>query len=148
MPYALDISFKNLIFSSILFNITTEEDLNKRIIVSLAGRVAEEIEFGKPTSGASNDLEKATNLMRGMITKYGFSDTFGLLVIDENDITIRKEVNEVIIDKLNVLYEETKRLLMDNWEMLSAVREVLFEKEELNGDEVKEILDKFANKQQ
>ena len=126
----------------------TEEDLNKRIIVSLAGRVAEEIEFGKPTSGASNDLEKATNLMRGMVTKYGFSDIFGLLVIDENDITIRKEVNEVIIDKLNVLYEETKRLLMNNWEMLCAVREVLFEKEELNGDEVKEILDKFANKQQ
>ena len=126
----------------------TEEDLNKRIMVSLAGRAAEEIAFGKPTSGASNDLEKATNLMRSMVTKYGFSDTFGLLVIDNNDITIRKEVNEVIMNKLNVLYEETKRLLMDNWEMLSAVREVLFEKEELNGDEVKEILDNFTNKQQ
>lgn len=120
-----------------------EDELKNRILVMLAGRANEEIFFGKATTGASDDLRKANNLLRSMITKYGYSDELSLLVVDENDVFMREKVNNLMIEKLNKLYKEIKDLLERNKSLSEVLVEALLEKEELNGEQVDEIIENF-----
>ncbi|HEY4002990.1 MAG TPA: ATP-dependent zinc metalloprotease FtsH [Candidatus Xenobia bacterium] len=124
----------------------------------LGGRVAEEIVFGEAdvTTGASNDLERATQIARDMVCKYGMSDRMGLLTFGKKqeqvflgrDIMEDKNYSEDVanqIDKevrriMDECYDRTRNLLLANRHRLEALVKNLLEKEVLDGDEVDRIL--------
>ena len=118
----------------------------------LAGRAAEEIVFDTVTTGAANDIEKATRLARAMVTQYGMSERFGLMGLETREnqyLTGRTVLNcsdatEADIDKevmaiLKASYEEAKRLLGENREAMDKIAEFLIEKETITGKEFMRI---------
>ena len=130
----------------------TKEELNARLVTLLAGRASEEIVFNSITTGASNDMEKATDIARSMIAQYGMSDKFGLMSLeriedpylgrrsqlncsDKTATEIEQEVKELLKDK----YEEAKRLLRENRDKLDKIAEFLYEKETITGKEFMDI---------
>lgn len=136
-------------------HLMTKEEILDRITVYLAGRAAEEIEFGQITTGASNDIECATNLARKMVTQYGMSDKFDMMGIEktENEYlsnsTIKtvgeKTMYDVDMEVLNIIkccHEKAKRILTENRESLTKISEYLINKESITGEEFMEILSK------
>jgi len=137
----------------------TKDYLLKLITVLLGGRAAEEIVFGEQTTGAANDLERATEIARKMVCVYGMSDKLGPLSFGKKDeliflgreLAAHKEYSEKTAQEIDeevrriVLscYEEAKRLLSENREALEAIVEKLLEKEVLSGEELDEILSRF-----
>lgn len=71
--------------------LNTKSELEAMIVECLGGRAAEEIVFGNVTTGASNDIEKATKIVRAMITQYGMSEKFGLIVLRPSRISTSTE---------------------------------------------------------
>jgi len=130
----------------------SEDELRARIVTLLGGRAAEEIAFSKITTGASNDMEKATELARSMVTQYGMSKKFGLMTLETvesrylegrrvlncSDATATEIDNEVK-DLLKDAYEKAKKLILENKEALDKIAEFLFEKENITGKEFMEI---------
>lgn len=130
----------------------TKDAMLARIITLLGGRAAEEIVFEMVTTGASDDMEKATNLARAMITQYGMSEKFGLMSLEtvENkyldgrtrmncsDATAA-EVDEEVKKLLKDCYARAKQLLSENREALNQIAEFLYEKETITGKEFMEI---------
>ena len=130
----------------------TKDAMLARIITLLGGRAAEEIVFETVTTGASDDMEKATNLARAMITQYGMSEKFGLMSLEtvENkyldgrtrmncsDATAA-EVDEEVKKLLKDCYARAKQLLSENREALNQIAEFLYEKETITGKEFMEI---------
>jgi cell division protease FtsH len=116
----------------------TKKELRQQIMVALAGRCAEEIHFGEDnvTTGASNDIEKATTTAMQYITKFGMGKTIADREILKEEAQTAKECN----DLLESLYEETKKLLQKNLNGIKTLAEELLTKETLDGDRVKEIL--------
>lgn len=126
----------------------SKEEMLARIVTLLGGRASEEIVFGSITTGASNDMEKATDLARAMITQYGMSEKFGLMSLEvvENryldgratlncsDATAAEVDNEVKL-LLKECYEKAKHLLSDNRDALDAIASHLYEKETITGKE-------------
>ena len=129
-----------------------EEELRTRIVTLFGGRAAEELVFGKVTTGASNDIEKATSIARAMITQYGMSERFGLIgletiqnqyldgraVLNCADAT-SAEVDQEVMRLLKQCYERAKLLLGENREVLDEIAKYLFEKETITGKEFMEI---------
>lgn len=130
----------------------TKDELITRITTLLGGRAAEEITFDTVTTGASNDMEKATELARAMITQYGMSEKFGLMSLekvedtylagrtvlncsDETAAEIDKEVKEL----LRTCFERAKTLLSENKEILAKVADYLYEHETITGKEFMEV---------
>lgn len=130
----------------------TKEELNARLVTLLAGRASEEIVFNSITTGASNDMEKATDIARSMIAQYGMSDKFGLMSLeriqdpylgrnsqlncsDKTATEIEEEVKVLLKEK----YEEAKQLLRDNRDKLDKIAEFLYEKETITGKEFMDI---------
>ena len=121
----------------------------------LAGRAAEEVVFDTVTTGASNDIEKATKVARAMITQYGMSEKFGLIglesvqsryldgraVMNCGEATAA-EIDAEVMEMLKAAYEEAKRLLRENREALDKISEFLIEKETITGKEFMKILRK------
>ncbi len=124
-----------------------EEELKNRLLVMLGGRANEEIFLGNATTGASDDLQKANNLLRRMITQFGYCDELKLLVIDENDIFMREKVNDLMMEKLDRLYRETKKILEENKDLSEALINELLIKEELDGKEVEKIINNYKKEQ-
>ena len=138
-----------------------KEELIARITTFCAGRAAEEIVFGSVTTGASNDIEQATGIARSMITQYGMSEKFGLVQLEsveskyldgravaqcsnETETEIDKEVREII----SSCYEEAKRLLNENRDILNKIAGVLIERESITGKEFMTIFNEMkANKE-
>ncbi len=135
--------------------LNTKSELIDSIVMALAGRAAEELVFGDVTTGAANDIEKATNYARTMITMYGMSDYFGLMqletvesrylearrVLNCADSTAAKvdlEVKEI----LSQAYEKAKEMLSENRDVLDKIAAYLIEKETITGREFMDILDK------
>ncbi len=130
----------------------SKEEMLVRIVTLLAGRASEEIVFSSVTTGASNDMEKATELARAMIAQYGMSEKFGLMSLEvvENryldgratlncsDATAA-EVDEEVKNLLKECYERAKKLLSDNRKALDAIAEFLYEKETITGKEFMRI---------
>ncbi|MCT4620534.1 MAG: AAA family ATPase [Marinisporobacter sp.] len=118
----------------------TKNDLLKRVKSILAGRAAEEIIFGEVTTGAKDDLNKATDIILGMICEYGMSNlgnrTFNSKMIYGNMEKINDEVKRII----DQCYEDTLKLLKENKKSLIAIAEQLFEKETLSGDELNHLI--------
>ena len=129
-----------------------EEELRTRIVTLFGGRAAEELVFGKVTTGASNDIEKATSIARAMITQYGMSERFGLMgletiqnqyldgraVLNCADATAA-EVDQEVMRLLKQCYERAKLLLSENRAVLDEIAKYLFEKETITGKEFMEI---------
>ena len=131
----------------------TKSELITKIVTLLGGRAAEEIVFDTVTTGASNDIERATKMARTMVSQYGMSDTFGLMGLesienryldgravlncsDKTAAILDEEVNKM----LKEYYAKAKELLADNRECLDRVSEYLIEKETITGKEFMEIV--------
>ena len=132
--------------------LNSKKELEARIIVFLAGRAAEELVFHSVTTGAANDIEKATGIARAMVTQYGMSDKFGLMglaarqdqylsgrtVMDCGEATAAAGDDEVM-RILKDSYEEAKRLLAENRDVLDQIAAFLIEKETISGKEFMQI---------
>lgn len=133
--------------------LNTKKELEAMVVGLLGGRAAEEIVFGDVTTGASNDIEKATKVVRAMITQYGMSEKFGLMglanvedqylsgraVLNCGDATATEIDREVMVI-LKAAYEEAKRLLSEHRESLDKIAAFLIERETIT---CKEFMDIF-----
>lgn len=126
----------------------SKKDILANIMIALGGRAAEEIIFGKDlvTTGASSDLEKATEMTLSMIGLLGMDEEVGL--VNYNVIGNRSLDNKLLLNRtketLDKLYNETKKLLMDNIETLKILANNLIEKEVLNEDEINYLISQEA----
>ena len=132
--------------------LNTKKELEAMLVGMLAGRAAEEIVFETVTTGASNDIEKATKIAREMITQYGMSEKFGLIglesvqhryldgraVMNCGDATAA-EIDAEVMQMLKNAYAEARRLLEENREVLDKIAEFLIEKETITGKEFMKI---------
>ena len=132
--------------------LNTKKELEAMLVGLLAGRAAEEIVFDTVTTGASNDIEKATKVARAMITQYGMSEKFGLIglesiqnryldgraVMNCGEATAA-EIDSEVMQMLKVAYDEAKRLLLENREALDKIAAFLIEKETITGKEFMQI---------
>ncbi len=130
----------------------SKEELLARIVTLLGGRASEELVFQSVTTGASNDMEKATELARAMITRYGMSEQFGLMSLETvedpylngrtalncSDSTAA-QVDVEVKELLKNCYEKAKKLISENREALDRIAEFLFEKETITGQQFMEI---------
>ena len=127
----------------------TKEDLLTEIYTLLGGRAAEELVFGAQTSGASNDIERATNLARKMVTQYGMSEKFGLMALstisnqylDGSSMmncadTTASEADTEIRKLLAVCYDKSVEILQNNRGLLDEISLHLLEKETITGEEL------------
>ncbi len=135
--------------------LNTEAELRALLITTLAGRAAEEIVFDTVTTGASNDIEKATGIARSMVTQYGMSKKFGLIgletiedryldgraVMNCSDETAA-DVDEEVMKILKESYKEAKKLLKENRVLLDKLAAFLIEKETITGKEFMQIFRK------
>ena len=132
--------------------LNTKKELEAMLVVSLAGRAAEEIVFDTVTTGAANDIEQATRIARAMVTQYGMSEKFGLmgLATQENQYLTGRtvlncgeatasEIDEEVMKMLKSAYAEAKRLLSENREAMDQIAEFLIERETITGKEFMEI---------
>ena len=132
--------------------LNTKKEIEAMLVGYLGGRAAEEIVFDTVTTGAANDIQKATKLARAMVTQYGMSDKFGLMGLESkesmylNNGTVLNcsdntaaDVDAEIMRILKESYEEAKRLLCENRECLDKISEFLIEKETITGKEFMEI---------
>ncbi|MBE5943621.1 MAG: ATP-dependent zinc metalloprotease FtsH [Lachnospiraceae bacterium] len=139
-------------------NLETKKELEEQIVICLAGRAAEELKFDSVTTGASNDIEKATNIARTMITMYGMSEKFGMVQLEgvtgeyldrrrvlncsaETETQVDMEVKDMIKNA----YEKAYMLLKNNIETLDAIAKVLYEKENLEGKEFMELYEEYQH---
>lgn len=133
----------------------SKDEMLARIVTLLGGRASEAIVFDTVTTGASNDMEKATQMARAMITQYGMSDKFGLMSLEtvENryldgraslncsDATAAEVDNEVK-ELLKKCYDKAVTLLTENRDRLDRIAEFLYEKETITGKEFMELFNK------
>ena len=136
----------------------SKKEILARLVVCMGGRAAEEVVFDSVTTGASNDIQQATNLARAMVTQYGMSEKFGLMglesresmyldngsVLNCSDETA-SHVDEEVMRILKEAYEEAKRLLTENSECLDQISAFLIEKETITGKEFMEIFHKVRD---
>lgn len=132
--------------------LNTEAELHAMLVGLLAGRAAEEIVFDTVTTGASNDIEKATSIARAMVTQYGMSKKFGLIglqtiesqylegraVMNCSDVTAA-EVDSEVMRILKECYDEALTLLRKNRTILDKIAAYLIEKETITGKEFMKI---------
>lgn len=119
----------------------TYEEILNRIKMTLAGRAAEEIMFGEITTGSSDDLEKANKMAKSIVCKYGFSEEFGLRIVNGNNKDDMTEANRIINEILVNCYNEVLQFLIHSKETLIRFSNVLKEKEEMNSEEIYSILE-------
>ncbi len=130
----------------------SKDEILTRIIVLYGGRAAEKLIFNSVTTGASNDIEKATHLARAMVTQYGMSDKFGLIglesveskyldgrtVMNCGDAT-EAEIDQEVMSILRDCYSKAEQLLENNREVLDKIAEFLITKETITGEEFMKI---------
>lgn len=137
--------------------LNSKVEMEEDIVTFLAGRAAESLKFDSVTTGASNDIEQATNMARKMVTIYGMSDKFGMVALESvqnryldgslalncSEETATKIDNEVrkIIKKS---YDKAYKLLKDNIPVLDALAEFLIEKETITGKEFMKIYEEIT----
>lgn len=137
----------------------TKDEMLTRIVTFCAGRASEEIFFGQITTGAANDIEQATRIARAMITRYGMSDTFGMVGLetvenqyldgrvvmqcgDETAAEVDRELRSLLKD----CYKQAKELLLENQDVVKEIAEFLCEKESITGKEFVEIYNRATGK--
>ena len=134
----------------------SKSEMEENIVSLLGGRVAEELVLGDISTGASNDIERATKIARSMVTKYGMSKKLGAIAYGSGseevflgrDFTKERDYSEEtsgLIDEevkkiINEAYEKATKLLSDNMDKLTAVANVLLEKEKIDGEEFESLM--------
>ena len=132
--------------------LNTEAELRDMLVGYLGGRAAEEIVFDTVTTGAANDIEKATDIAKAMVTQYGMSKKFGLVgfatveskylsgtaTLNCSDTTAA-EIDAEVVAILKESYEKAKELLSENREIMDKLAEFLIEKETITGKEFMKI---------
>ena len=142
----------------------TKEYLLDNICVLMGGRIAEEIALNTQTTGASNDIERATEIARKMVCEYGMSEKLGPLSFGKKEeeiflgreITQHRDYSEETAQKIdqevnNLVgenYQKTHKLIKDNLDSLSNLAKALLERETLNGHEIEEIMGNKRRKRQ
>ena len=137
----------------------TKEELENKIATLTGGRAAEEVRFGVISTGASNDIEQATKLARGMITRYGMSDDFDMVALEtvtnqylggDASLACSADTQKVIDDKVVALvktqHEKAKKILTENRSKLDVLAQYLYEKETITGEEFMTILEREGAK--
>lgn len=132
--------------------LNTKAELEAMVVGMLGGRAAEEIVFGNVTTGAANDIEQATKVVRAMITQYGMSEKFGLmgLASQENQYLDGKaylncgdatatEIDHEVMRVLKDAYEKAKQMLSENRDALDKIADYLIQKETITGKEFMRI---------
>jgi cell division protease FtsH len=136
--------------------LNTEKELRAMLVSTLGGRAAEEVVFDTVTTGASNDIEKATRIAKAMVTQYGMSKKFGLVglatvesqyldgraVLDCGDATAA-EVDQEVMNILKESYEQALQMIRDNRDAMDQIAAFLIEKETITGKEFMEIYHKI-----
>ncbi len=128
--------------------LSSKEELTVELETLLGGRAAEQLVFGVQTTGAANDIERATNIARNMITRFGMSDKFGLMALStvnsqylDDTISMTcadstaSEVDSEIRKLLAACYDAAKKLLTENRSLLDEIALYLLQKETITGDE-------------
>ena len=129
--------------------LSTAEELRTELRTLVGGRAAEQVVFGVQTTGAANDIQRATALARNMVTQYGMSEKFGLMstasvenqyldgqaYMDCSQETAA-EVDKEVMEILQKAYADAKRILTENRGLLDEISEFLLEKETITGDEL------------
>ena len=136
-------------------NLMSKEEILDQIATLTGGRAAEEIIFHSITTGASNDIEKATKLARAMITRYGMSDEFDMVALETvtnqymgGDTSLvcaadtAAKIDDMVVQIVRQQHEKALQLLQDNEAKLHELAQYLCEKETITGEEFMEILDK------
>ncbi len=132
--------------------LNTEKEIRAMLVECVAGRAAEELVFDTVTTGAANDIEKATRIARAMVTQYGMSKRFGLIglevqanqyldnrpIMNCSDATAA-DVDQEVMAVLKDSYEEAKRLLTEHRKALDKIAEFLIAKETITGKEFMQI---------
>ena len=132
----------------------TKEELENQIATLTGGRAAEEIVFNEVSTGASNDIEKATKLARAMITRYGMSEDFDMVAMEQvqnqylgGDTslscseTTAAGIDQKVIQLVKKQHEKAKKLLQDHREDLNRIADYLYTKETITGEEFMKILE-------
>ena len=129
--------------------LSTAEELRTELRTLVGGRAAEQVVFGVQTTGAANDIQRATALARNMVTQYGMSDKFGLMTtasvqnqyldgqayMDCSQETAA-QVDKEVLKLLDAAYGDAKRILTENRQLLDEISEFLLVKETITGDEL------------
>jgi len=128
--------------------LNSKEELHDMIVGLLGGRAAEELKFQSVTTGASNDIEKATSLARAMVTQYGMSDRFGLMglaTVESQYLEGRAamncadataaEVDEEVRKMMESCYEEAKKILSENLGVMDVIAAYLIKEETITGEQ-------------
>ena len=135
--------------------LNSKSEIRNMIVMALGGRAAEEVVFSEVTTGAANDIEKATKLARAMVTLYGMSEKFGLMQLESIESqyleqrrvmncadSTAAEVDAEVRTMLADAYAEAKRLLTENRDILDKIASYLIEKETITGEEFMKIYHK------
>ena len=139
-----------------MFN--TKGKMLQDIVVSLGGRVAEELVFDDITTGASQDIKQATQMAKAMVTKYGMSDNIGLICYDNDDDEVfigrdlahtrgysegvASAIDQEIKRIIDECYAKAKQMIMDHRDVLDACANLLLEKEKISQKEYEALFDK------
>ena len=138
----------------------TREELLDRLSVLLGGRVAEELVFGDISTGAQNDLQRATDIARSMVTEYGMSEKLGLVTYakerrplfldtgfspakEYSDETAR-EIDAEVSRLMEEAHERVRKVLTEKKQQLEVIAQTLLEKETILGDELKDLIEKSS----
>ena len=136
--------------------LNSEEEIRAMLVEFTAGRVAEELVFGSITTGASNDIEKATRIARAMVTQYGMSKRFGFVQLESQTSQYlddgrrvmncseqtAAEVDEEVMAIMKQSYEQARKILTEHRKALDQIAAFLIEKETITGKEFMDILEK------
>lgn len=136
-------------------SLMSKEELFNKIATFTGGRAAEELKFGSITTGASNDIEQATRLARGMITRYGMSEEFGMVALEtinnqylggDTSLACSNEtatkIDAAVVAVVKQAHEKAVGIIQENMHKLDEIAQFLLEKETITGEEFMEILNR------
>ena len=135
----------------------SRDEMREELVVLLGGRVAEALVLDDISTGASNDIERATKIARAMVTKYGMSDKLGPITYGTDDSNpflgkemghisnyseqTASEIDEEIQSIISTAYEKTEKILKEHIDELHRLAGVLYEKEKIDGVEFQQVMD-------
>ena len=136
-------------------SLMSKEELFNKIATFTGGRVAEELKFGSITTGASNEIEQATRLARGMITRFGMSEEFGMVALEtinnqylggDTSLACSNEtatkIDAAVVAVVKQAHEKAVGIIRENMNKLDEIAQFLLEKETITGEEFMEILNR------
>ena len=136
-------------------SLMSKEELFNKIATFTGGRVAEELKFGSITTGASNDIEQATRLAKGMITRFGMSEEFGMVALEtinnqylggDTSLACSNEtatkIDAAVVAVVKQAHEKAVGIIRENMNKLDEIAQFLLEKETITGEEFMEILNR------